>query len=103
MLGIWILVARLAFHITGPKRLLGMYTRRFIDDRIQLQTPSFLRLFDFHCVLKKNFVFNHICFLFFIFKALDVLQFARDAHLADEWISQNELVVKGKDGAVRLF
>ena len=103
MLGIWILVARLAFQTTGPKRLLGMYTRRFIDDRIQFQTPSFLRLFDIHCVLKKALYLTIFVFFFLIFKALDVLQFARDAHLADEWISQNELVVKGKDGAVRLF
>jgi len=33
---------------------------------------------------------------------LDVLQFARDAHLADEWIGQNEHVVQGKDSSKSL-
>ena len=43
---------------------------------------------------------NNFFFFYFLSLALDVLQFARDAHLADEWIAQNELVVKGKDGVV---
>lgn len=33
---------------------------------------------------------------------LDVMQFARDAHLADHWIAQNEHVVQGKDAVKSL-
>ena len=37
-----------------------------------------------------------MCFI----SALEVMQFARDAHLANEWMAKNDPVVTGKDTGV---